>query len=174
METYDVDINELLSEIGNGNVEDGFLVALGGILLGALAIAFVVWILNCIATMFVFKKMGVPMWKAWIPLYNQYLLFQYTWDTKWFFILLCGGFVRGAVTGTTQSGFVAAIGSVVAILLLLISIMQCVKYSKAFGHSYGFAAGLVFLPTIFTFVLGLGSSTYQGIPAPENIFGYEI
>ena len=44
----------------------------------------------------------------------------------------------------------------------VIEIIKTVKLSQAFGHGAGFALGLIFLPNIFTLILGFGSDRYLG------------
>ena len=44
----------------------------------------------------------------------------------------------------------------------VISIMQNIKLSKAFGHGGGYAVGLILLQPIFILILGFGKSTYVG------------
>ena len=70
-----------------------------------------------------------------------------------------------SILGTVFSalgGFWSVLGSIVMIASAVISIMQNIKLSKAFGHGGGYAVGLILLQPIFILILGFGKSTYVG------------
>ena len=98
-----------------------------------------IWLLTIIAHWKIFTKAGKPGWASLIPFYNAYVLFQISGFSGWMFLLLLIPFVD----------------FVVLILLYY-------KLSKAFGKGVGYTLGLLFLNTIFTLILGLGSSKYVG------------
>ena len=52
--------------------------------------------------------------------------------------------------------------SLIRIILAIISILYCIKLSRAFGHGIGFAIGLMFLQPIFMLILGFGNDPYYG------------
>lgn len=116
----------------------GLLAAMGSMWLIYLAVVVVM----IVALWKVFDKAGEPGWAAIVPLYNTYVLFKITFGQGWMFLLLC-----------------------VPIANVIFGILVYVKLAKAFGKSTGFAVGLIFLPFIFTLILGFGESSYQGVPA---------
>jgi len=87
----------------------------------------------------IFTKAGKPGWASLIPFYNYYTLFQVAGMNGWMFLLLC-----------------------LPIVNVVVLIMLYINLAKAFGKSGGFAAGLIFLNTIFLLILAFGSSTYVG------------
>ena len=105
----------------------------------------VVGILTIIAQWKIFTKAGEAGWKCLIPIYNIVILFKIAGLSPWWVL-----------------GYLAAIIPVVgAFIAAGISIYLMISLGKAFGKSTGFIVGLVFLNTIFTLILGFGSSEYQ-------------
>ncbi len=96
------------------------------------------WILMIVANWKIYEKAHQAGWKSIIPIYNEYILFKITFRSGWFFLLL-----------------------LIPVVNIVIYIMLQHKLSKAFGHGIGFTLGLIFLPTIFTLILGFNGDTYQ-------------
>ena len=142
-----------------------------GAILGVLAsfavvigiVGAIVFVLTIIANWKVFKKAGEKGWKSLIPVYNLYVQMKFSWKTAMFWLLLALSVVMG-ILGQFDNVICSLLNLAAAIATLVISIKQCVYLSKAFGHGGGFAAGLFFLPFIFTMILGFGKSQYVGNP----------
>ena len=137
----------------------------GGTLVTMLIISIVIGVLLIIANWKIFKKTGEPGWKSIIPIYNVYILFKISGMKNFFWITLILPFVLGIVSGIAgNASVVAVIAAIVCgIFELVVSIMLCVKLSKAFGKGDGYALGLIFLPNIFTLILGFGKAEYVGL-----------
>lgn len=125
-------------------------------------------ILTLIAYWRIYTKAGEEGWKAIIPIYGTYVLYQFTWDIKMFWIMFgsffCGLIlaVMGAVSGISLFVFIGLIAVLVGIV---IELFQSHALSRSFGHGVGFTLGLLFLTPIFLLILAFGSSEYQG---PQN------
>lgn len=133
-------------DLSNITTTDAF--AAGGFM-GFLAtysiVLIVVGILTIIAQWKIFTKAGEAGWKCLIPIYNLVILFKIAGLSPWWVL-----------------GYLAAIIPVVGVFITAgISIYLMISLGKAFGKSTGFIVGLVFLNTIFTLILGFGSSEYQ-------------
>lgn len=100
----------------------------------------------------IFEKAGKPGWRALVPLYNTYTLFEITWGNGLYFLLL----------------FLAIIPIIGSIAVLVVLIVTYVKLARAFGKSDGFAVGLIFLSFIFMAILAFDSSTYLGVAKKEE------
>ena len=100
-----------------------------------------VGILTLVAFWFIFSKFGEPGWKAVIPFYNTYIWYKYTWGNGWYFLFLF-----------------------VPIANIVFYILTMIKTAKAFGHTDGFAVGLIFLPPVFLLILALNEDRYLGYP----------
>lgn len=140
-----------------------------------LCIMFVLWLLTAVARWRTFNKMGEAGWKAFIPLYGDYVIYAKCWDTRaaWNYILTAivyAFFQAGVYKGTTElTTLLCSIGELIfAISLLYLTIRINFRMSRAFGHGIAFGFGLWLLPAIFTFILGFGSSEYVGIPQPAE------
>lgn len=145
----------------------GVLAILGAVGLVAGIIAIVAYIVRVIADIKVFQKAGEKGWKSLIPFYNTYILFKISWKTSMFWITLVLALACGILQNYNNL-VCNLINLAVAIALLVISIKQCGKLSKAFGHGKGFAVGLFFLPFLFSLILGFGKSQYVGNPCIEE------
>jgi len=44
---------------------------------------------------------------------------------------------------------------------IIIDVVVCIKLAKAFGKGVGYTLGLIFLPNIFTLILGFGKAEYN-------------
>ena len=148
----------------------GESVVIGAILAFLASFAIVAWIvgtivfvLTIIANFKIYKKAGEKGWKCLIPIYNAYVQYKFSWKTVMFWVEL-GLMIVSGILGRYDNVICSLLNLAVAIALLVIYIKQCVYLSKAFGHGGGFAAGLFFLPFIFTLILGFGKSQYVGNP----------
>lgn len=103
-------------------------------------VALVLWVLSIVALWKVFEKAGEPGWKALIPFYNWYVLFQIAGRNGWWFLAL----------------FVPIVG-------LIVSIMLAVDLAKHFGKSTTFGVVALWLFSLIgLFMLGYGDAKYVG------------
>ena len=116
---------------------------LGGMLVGYLITFLVIYVLSVIAMWKIFTKVGKPGWASLIPIYNTVVMYQIVGLNPLLIILL----------------FIPFINVIAAIVL---SIIQCIRLSKAFGKGVGFTFGLIFLSPIFLLILGFGNDKYIG------------
>lgn len=128
------------------------------------------WFLTAVARWRTYNKMGVGGWKAFIPLYGYFVLFDKCWDRKnaWDYIattVIYAFFQAGIYRGSTDLTIIlCAIGELIlALNLLYLTVRINFRVSKAFGHGFWFGLGLWLFPFIFTFVLGFGKSKYVGV-----------
>lgn len=89
-----------------------------------------------------FQKAGYEGWKALIPFYNSYIMFEMGFGSGWMFLLT----------------FIPCVGGIMTIILQF-------KLAAAFGKGIGYGFGLMFFPTIFSLILGFGDAEYYG---PNN------
>ncbi len=95
-----------------------------------------------------FKKAGRPLWPAFVPIYNTYVMFE------------LGGQNGAAI-------FWALLPFIGSIIFLVYYIKAALEIAKRFGKSPVFAIfGLFFFSLIGYIILGFGKSTYQGPDAP--------
>ena len=98
------------------------------------------YILSGIALMKIFEKADVTAWYAWIPFLNIYWITKIATGNGWLFLLV----------------LIPCVGSLIYLILMAI------KLSAAFGYGGGMIVLLIFLPIIAYFVIGFGSSQYNG------------
>lgn len=96
----------------------------------------------------IFKKAGESGWFSIVPIFNGYTMYKIAWGNGWLFFL-------------NVLGFVPVVG---AGCILMLHLITSYKLSCAYGHGWGYAIGLIFLPFIFTLVLGLDKQNkYIGV-----------
>ena len=134
---------------------------LGGAAAAIGVFGLLMYILLVIAQWKIFTKAGEAGWKALIPIYNVYIEFKIAKMTKYFWALLIVSFGLGLIGGLIPSiaGVVKVISRLVALVILILHID---RLGNVFGKGLGFKLGLVFLPSIFTLILGFGSAEYTG------------
>ena len=133
----------------------------GGMLVVTILISVAMYVLQIIGWWKLFTKAGEAGWKSLIPLYNLYILYKISWESKYFWYLLLT---------VVASGVVGAIGGVIGALLsgicsiatLVLYVMMNYRLSRSFGHGGGYTLGLIFIQWLFVLILGFGSSEYQG------------
>lgn len=135
-------------------------------------ITFALWLLTAVARWRTYNKMGVAGWKAFIPLYGYFVLFDKCWDRShaWDYILttiIYAFFEAGIYKGSTDLAVhLCSVGQLIITLnLLYLTVRINFRMSKAFGHGFLFGLGLWFMPFIFTFILAFGKSEYSGNPS---------
>ena len=116
---------------------------LGGMLVGYLITFLVIYVLSVIAMWKIFTKAGKPGWASLIPIYNIVVMYQIVGINPLLIILLFIPFING-------------------IAAIVLSIILCIRLSKAFGKGTGFTFGLIFLSPIFLLILGFGNDKYIG------------
>lgn len=125
----------------------------------------IAYVLTSLPLSAMFQKAGEPAWKAWVPLYNSYVYTKLGWDGKIFWVMLLASFILSCVrtAGATNPSVVLAILTVLMTLIVVVlHAMLSIKISTAYGHGGGFAVGVFFVPVIFYFIIGYGSSVYVG------------
>ena len=144
-----------------------------GVVMGAFAIFAIWYVLILAARWLVFSKAGISGWKSLIPIYSDYCTYKIAWNTKFFWIVMVCGLISGAVSGQvstlTENGeavpvLFSFLSTVAGLAVTVINLMMNLNLSKRFGHGVLFGLGLTFLTPVFTLILGLGSSMYQGNP----------
>ena len=82
-----------------------------------------------------FEKAGVPSWKALIPFYNIFTLYEISWGNGFYCLLL-----------------------LIPIVNFIAMAITAYKLAKAFGKGTGFAIGLFFFPMIGEGILAFDNS----------------
>lgn len=97
------------------------------------------YLFTCIGRMRMFQKAGVEGWKAWIPLYRDYVLCQITMGAGWYFIF-------GLIPGVS----------------VLMQAVYAYEVMLSYGQSVLFGVLYFFLPVIAELICGFGGSVYCG------------
>ncbi len=128
----------------------------------------------------IFKKAGEPGWKCLVPFLNGHTLYKLFWKPVYYWLTLILAFVLGIALGfwsvmvgnmevmTMQAfpmGFTAGVWllvMVVSVLAIVWNVKLYLGMARSFGYGGGFAAGLFFLPLIFSLILAFNNDAYQG------------
>ena len=118
----------------------------------------------------IFLKANEKGWKAFIPIYNIYVLFKISKKEKtfWYFLILfivmlllpiiyyVFNIGNNVIGGTFVSLQVVCFG-----IMVLIAIDMLISLSEAFGHSPSFVIGFIVFPLIFMGIIALDKSEYK-------------
>jgi len=149
-----------------------------------------VWIALALAA--IFRKTGLPTWKAWVPVVNAWTLFTLAGMRGWWAVVLAvlalvagvgsvlvaGIFAAGAIGAATAGEAGAAGASVVAALLvplliwgaygvfaLVLQIRMVHAVNRGFGLGGGYTVlGALVLP-VWASIVGWGSARWIGLPS---------
>lgn len=107
-----------------------------------------------------FQKLGLKGWKAFIPFYNLYIEYRFTWESNWS-IAAWGGAIAGYLLQMYTKGTFSMLGTALFLTGTVVKVRGNFKLSEAFGKDRLYGLGLWLLTPVFVLMLGLGSSKYQ-------------
>lgn len=103
----------------------------------------------------VFNKLGIKAWRAWVPIYGQWVFLE-AGGFKGYLILI------GLLTGIPFLGFFASIA--VAVILT----MAAYRIGTGFHKGAGWTVLYFFLPIVWYGILGLNKEQYDPQEARSN------
>ncbi|MBU5305346.1 hypothetical protein KQI50_17185 [Eubacterium callanderi] len=119
------------------------------------------YILTLAAGWKMFEKAGEPGWKSFIPFYNEYTVYKFSWNTMIFWInFIC--VVLSRLLGNSDVGILGLIAGVLNLLSAALYVGISYKLAQSFGQGVAFTIGLVILRPVFILMLGFGSADYIG------------
>jgi hypothetical protein len=117
--------------------------AAGAAALGAFLLIYaIIFIIFAIGLWKMFSKAGIPGILAFIPIVNLFFIPQVGGKPAWWGIML-----------------------LLPIINVVFLILTCLAIAERFGRGVGTVLGLIFLPMIFTCILGFGSAKWTPAPA---------
>ncbi|MFJ6678968.1 DUF5684 domain-containing protein [Microbacterium sp. NPDC091382] len=155
-----------------------------------LIVAVGVYVWGSLALAAVFRKVGRPPGRAWVPVWNLWQLFELAGMKGWWAAVLVGGGILTAILSSVTASLIvqsaqgAAFGAggdasgallaatVVPMLFfiafaaaaIVIMLRMMGPLNRGFGRSGGFAVlGALLLP-VWASIIGWGSATWLGIP----------
>jgi len=159
-------VTENGSAIGQG---DALLIAL----LMELLFIVLVFAIELVLIVKLYRKIGVSPWVILIPVYNIYVLFKAFGVRKWFWIIVA---LYAAVFGMAYLVFPYIEDSAILFALMFVFLFISVllifagmlhytyNMARAFGKGFSFFCGLLLLYPIFYLILIFGKSEYVGVP----------
>ena len=119
------------------------------------------YILTLAAGWKMFEKAGEPGWKSFIPFYNEYTVYKFSWNTMIFWInFIC--VVLSRLLGNSDMGLLILIAGVLNLLSAVLYVGISYKLAQSFRQGVAFTIGLIILRPVFILVLGFGSADYIG------------
>ena len=128
------------------NYDSGaFLGLSAGIMVFAFILALVLWALGAFLLMKIFEKMKIEGWKAWVPLYNQWVFIEAGGFPGWYML----------------SVFIPFIGQ---LAFVVITVIAAYRIGIGFGKSAAWAILYFFLQIVWMGILAFDSSKWRGLP----------
>ena len=116
-------------------------------------------------------------WKSLIPYYSQWVEYGYTWNPKiilWNVTAAIVDYIGDVSIIALKKGLILTVAMIAIIVFWIcrfaVSAIAAHKLARAFAHGMGYTIGLLLLPGLFQFILGCGSSRYNG---PEGRWSKE-
>lgn len=111
------------------------------------------YIVTSIIMGFMFKKAGEPMWKAWVPVYNMWVLYELAGYKGWVYLLV--------VLSVSLLGWIPVIGFIVALAAIAITVMVALNLQRAYGKETVWIILYIFLPLVWMAVIAFDKSSYD-------------
>lgn len=111
------------------------------------------YIITSIIMGFMFKKAGEPMWKAWVPVYNMWVLYELAGYKGWVYLLV--------VLSVSLLGWIPVIGFIVALAAIAITVMVALNLQRAYGKETVWIILYIFLPLVWMAVIAFDKSSYD-------------
>ena len=154
---------------------------LGGMVGSIVVFSLIFAILLIIAGWKIFEKAGEKGWKILIPIYDLYILFKICGLKNWFWIVFGVSILASILMCVNTPPYVEdatgyhidynadwskyptfIVGLVISCAASIVAeVMVAIKLAKAFGKGIGYTLGIIFLPNIFTLILGFGKAKYD-------------
>lgn len=122
-------------------------------------------LLPFIAAWRLFKKAGIPGWKALIPVYSSYLMFKIVGMPAIISTIVYASYIiiNNIVKDITKEpNYLVIIFVLISATYMVFDIIKAIKLGKVFGKGIFFTIGLILLGPIFEIILGMGKSKYIG------------
>ncbi|MCR5577429.1 MAG: DUF5684 domain-containing protein [Oscillospiraceae bacterium] len=120
-------------------------------------------VLAVVGRWLLFRKAGKPGWHSIIPILNAYDEYDICWKgRKIFLVVLLAAIAGGCASQAQENPFLAAVGAMAALWVLIIHWRQSMKLARSFGKG-GLTGFFLFLfNNIGRVILGLSAAEYVG------------
>lgn len=131
------------------------LAVIGSIAIFTLAMAVIIlsYVLTAIILSFIFKKAKVETWKAWVPFYNVWVLFELAGYKGWLSLAIPAASIL--LSPIPVIGFLAHIATFIAYLIIFLNLQ------KAFSKETVFIILYIFLPVVWLAIIAFDKSKYD-------------
>ena len=122
-------------------------------------VLFILFIVNIIAYWKIFEKAGENGWKALIPIYNKFVLYDIAWGNPMYYLLELFAPLLGQVLPLFINGTFWMI-----VYMIVCSIMKVIfpfVLADSFNKSKMFGIGMLLFQEIFLYILAFGKSEYN-------------
>ena len=121
----------------------------------ALVFTLVIYVIFSFLLGKLFKKAGIEAWKAWVPIYNQ-----------WVFLELGGQ--KGWIALLSLANVIPLVGWIGAIVTLVYSCIAALKIGRGFGKEDWWVVLYIFASPIWVGIIAFDDSKWQGLEATRN------
>ena len=150
---------------GLENMDPTELMLGAGVVGGILVLKFIgriLWFLiSAIGHRKMFQKAGEAGWKAFIPLYNDFVCFKFSWNTKLFWPFAISSLMIYFLPGSDYL-VTGILTWICMIVYLVLDVKLNIRMAKSFGRTKGWGVLLFFFPFIVSLILGYGKAEYIG------------
>lgn len=165
----DSSVSGAASDTMSGDTELAVMIGLVYLVIFALAS-----VISIVATVKLYRKIGVSPLVIFVPIYNSYVFFKAFGVRRWFWgIALCyGAFCAAAyymsisliAEELTAFALMYALSCILMFVVLAGSLYYTYNMARSFGKGFSFFVGLLLFPPIFYFILAFGKADYVGAP----------
>jgi hypothetical protein len=129
---------------------------LAGVTITFLLFGLVLYIINSIFLAKVFKKAGVEGWKAWVPIYNAWVMLELGDQPGWISLL-------------TLTAIIPVVGFITALVATVFLVIAAYKIGLRFGKDGVFVLLYIFLPLVWVIWLAVDSKAVWKGAKPAQV-----
>lgn len=130
-------------------------------------------ILSIVATIKLYRKIGVNPLVIFVPIYNSYVFYKAFGVRRWFwaiflcYIAACALFAALIPQMASNVALIVILNVVITVLsiVVLLGSLHCAyNMARSFGKGFSFFCGLLIFSPLFYLILAFGKSDYIGAP----------
>ncbi len=122
--------------------------AVAGILIFSVVFAIIIYVVFAFFLSRVFKKAGLEAWKAWVPVYNQWLFLELGGQKGWIVLL-------------AFLGIIPIIGGIGGLVAFVFSCIAAYHIGEKFGKESWWVVLYIFVSPVWLGILAFDSSKWQ-------------
>lgn len=122
-----------------------------GVVIGSIIFGLLIYALTAFFLMKVFEKMNIEGWKAWVPIYNQWVILE-------------AGALPGWISLAFLISWIPFIGQLASIAVVVFLAIAIYRIGIGFNKEGAWVVLWIFLPIVWLGIVAFDDSKWRGLP----------